>query len=99
MKIKNFKRFVTFIIVLVGIVTTLCLFVSNYSFSHTENIKTKTIYTSSGDTLWSIAQIEQNENDYYKNKNIKEIIEDIKIINNLQTSNISDSQKLLIPYI
>lgn len=99
MKIKNFKRFVTCIMVLMGIITILSLFWANYSLSHTENIKTKTIYASSGDTLWSIAQTEQKKNKYYENKNIKEIIEDIKSVNNLQTSNIYNCQELLIPYL
>ncbi len=99
MKIKNLKRFITFIIVLIGIIISLCLFGANYSFSHIDNIKTKTIYASEGDTLWSIAQIEQKKNRYYEDKNIKEIIENIKSVNNLQTSNIYNSQKLIIPYI
>jgi len=99
MRIKNFKRFITSIIVFIGILVSMCLFISNVSFSHSEGIKTKTIYASFGDTLWSIAKTEQKENKYYENKNIMEIIADIKLINNLETSNIYNSQKLLIPYI
>lgn len=100
MKIKNLKRFITFIAILIcTTIATLGLLGGNYSFSHTDSIKTKTIYASSGDTLWTIAQTEQKKNKYYEDKNIKEIIEDIKSINNLKNSNIYDSQELTIPYI
>ena len=99
MKIKNLKRFITFITVMLFIAISISLFISNSSFSHSDNIKKKTIYTSYGDTLWTIAETEQKNNEYYKNKNIREIIEDIKSINNMKTSNLASSQELLIPYI
>jgi LysM repeat protein len=52
---------------------------------------------SNGDTLWEIAKLEKNTNEYYKNKDIREIVFDIKKVNNLQTSDIYEHQKLLIP--
>ncbi len=99
MRIKNLKRFITFIVSMFIIALSICLFISNRSLSHSDSIKRKTIYTSYGDTLWSIAQSEQANNEYYKSKSIREIIEDIKNVNNMKTSNLSSSQELLIPYI
>ena len=99
MRIKNLKRFITFIVSMFIITLSICLFISNNSFSHSDSINKKTIYTSYGDTLWSIAQNEQANNKYYKNKSVREIIEDIKNVNNMKTSNLSSSQELLIPYI
>ena len=99
MKIKNLKRFIIFIVSMFTIALSICLFMSSNSFSHSGSLKKKTIYTSYGDTLWTIAQSEQSSNEYYKNKSIREIIEDIKSVNNMKTSSLSSSQKLLIPYI
>ena len=59
MRIKNLKRFITFIVSMFIIALSICLFISNRSFSHSDTINKKTIYTSYGDTLWSIAQSEQ----------------------------------------
>lgn len=72
------------------------IFLSNVSFSNSK-IYYKTIYTSLGDTLWSIAKNEQKNNSYYKNKDIRNIIYEIKQINNLASTNISSNQKLQIP--
>ena len=83
MRIKNLKRFITFIVSMFIIALSICLFISNRSFSHSDTINKKTIYTSYGDTLWSIAQSEQANNEYYKNKSIREIVEDIKNVNNM----------------
>ena len=56
MRIKNLKRFITFIVSMFIIALSICLFISNRSLSHSDSIKKKTIYTSYGDTLWSIAK-------------------------------------------
>lgn len=97
MKIKNKKKFLTAISILFLIITFIIL-LSNKTFSHGE-YETKTIYASNGDTLWSIAIIEQNNNKYYENKNIREIIQDIKYINKLDSSYIYVGQKIEIPTI
>ena len=59
----------------------------------------KTITVNSGDTLWSIAQYEKNENAYYKDSDIRDIVYDIKEINNLNSSSLSINQSLKIPTI
>lgn len=97
MKIKNKKKFITSTTILIFIVIFTIL-LSSKAFSHGE-YATKTIYISSGDTLWTIASIEQECNKYYENKNIKEIVEDIKYMNSLEDSYIYEGQKIEIPTI
>ena len=49
-----------------------------------------TITVSKGDTLWTIAR------DYYQEKDVRDVIEQIKEINNLKNSNIKVGQELLL---
>ena len=61
------------------------------------DIKTKTVNVTKGDTLWSIAREEQENNAYYENKDIRDIIYEIKKLNKLDNnSNLKIGQKLII---
>ena len=96
MRIVNKKKFVKMIILIVGIIGILFICFSNISFSK-GNIKTKTIYVSNGDTLWTIAQYEQENNTYYDDKDIRDIVYEIKKLNKLENnSNLLVGQKLVI---
>lgn len=96
MRIVNKKKFVRMITLIIGLISVLFICFSNISFSKGE-VKTKTIYVSSGDTLWTIAQYEQENNTYYDNKDIRDIIYEIKKLNNIDNnSNLITGQKLLI---
>ena len=93
-KKKFFRSFILFIIVLSFV--ALCF--GNKSSS--EGIQNyKTIIVNNGDTLWSIAQNEKNENPYYRDTDIREIVYSIKEVNNLKTSNLTVNQSLMIPQI
>ena len=70
----------------------------NKSYSKVE-IEYKTEYASNGDTLWSIAKRENKNNKYYQDKDVREIIYDLKKINNLSNSNLSEGQEIKIPKI
>lgn len=96
MRIKNVKKFVRSILIILGIILSLTLFISKSTLSHKE-IEYKTIYVSKGDTLWNIAKSNQASNQYYKNKDVRYIINDLMKINNLNNSNININQELLIP--
>ena len=87
MKITNKKRFIKSCSFTIAIFILLILFFTNISFSHTE-IKYETISVSAGDTLWSIAKFEQINNKYFKNYDIRDIIYQIKYINNLENNGI-----------
>ncbi len=96
MKIVNMKKFIKMVLVLIGIIISTILLFSNKSYSKGE-IKEKIVYVSSGDTLWNIASQEQENNDYYSEKDIREIVYEIRKLNNLSnTSTLSVGQKLKI---
>ena len=96
MIIKNKKKFIRGIIILIGMVIGLVLIMTSKTLSHQE-IKYKSISVISGDTLWDIAEEEQKNNTYYKGNDIRDIIQDIKIVNNLKTSDLKLDQTLEIP--
>lgn len=88
MRIKNMKRFIISMTIILTFIIFLCSIITNKVFSHEEQ-KYKTITISSGDTLWAIAS--------ELNGNINENIYNIKKINNLEKSNLHVGQELLIP--
>ena len=98
MKIVNANKFIRSILLILGIIFIVSLIVSKASFSY-KVTEYKTIYVSSGDTLWSIASLQSKTNEYYKNKDIRFIINDLIEINNLSNSNIHVNQELIIPTI
>jgi len=98
MRIKNVKKFVRSILIILGIILCFTLFISRATLSHGET-EYKAIYVSEGDTLWNIAKLNQKNNGYYKEKDVRYIINDLMRINNLNNSNINANQKLLVPVI
>ena len=98
MKIRNVKKFVISILIILGVVLVISLLISKATYSHGEK-QYKTIFVSEGDTLWNIASSESKNNAYYKNKDIRYIINNIMEENNLKNSNINANQELLIPII
>lgn len=98
LKITNKIKFIRSILIILGAIMFISLFISNISFSHGEN-NYKTIYVSNGDTLWSIAKEEQENNAYYEDKDIREVVNNIKTVNKLNSSDLSSNQKLVIPCI
>ena len=95
-KIVNVKKFIisTTILFLLILLGGSILLNSTYSCS---NIKYKTIYVTQGDTLWKIASEEQSNNSYYKDKDVRDIIYDIKETNGLKVSDLMVGQELKIP--
>lgn len=98
MRITNVRKFIRSIVIIMGIIFCLTLFINKSTLSHGEN-EYKTIYVSEGDTLWNIAKSNQKNNGYYKDKDIRYILNDLMKINNLNNSNITVNQELLIPVI
>lgn len=97
MKIVNKKKFVRGIVIVVSVILFIVLVsISNISLSHGE-VEYKDIYVSNGETLWSIAKSQLNTNAYYSNKDVREIIRDIKTINELNSSVLQIGQKLIVP--
>ena len=98
MRIKNVKKFIRSILIVLGIILLISLIISKATLSH-KQIEYKTIFVSEGDTLWNIAKSNQVNNEYYKDKDVRFIINDLIKINNLDSSNINVNQELLIPII
>lgn len=98
MRIANVKKFIRSILIIMGIIFCLTLFISKTTLSHGE-IEYKTIYVSEGDTLWNIAKSNQINNGYYKDKDVRYIVNDLIKINNLKNSIITINQQLKVPKI
>lgn len=96
MKIVNMKKFVRMVLILIGIIIISTIIFSSKSYSKGE-AKEKTIFVSNGDTLWDIASQEQETNNYYSDKDIRDIVYDIRKLNNLANSEtLKIGQKLVI---
>ena len=93
MKIKNPIKFIRSMTILLIIIFAVIAFFYNKSYAYREH-RYKIIQVSSGDTLWTIAKFERENNEYYKNKDIREIVYEIKKLNNLNSSNLSVGQEL-----
>ena len=93
---KTQPKFFRAILIIGGIIFFINLFFNNISFSH-QDVTTKSVAVSNGDTLWNIAKLEQENNSYYKGKDVRDIIQDIKNVNNLSSSNLKVNQVLEIP--
>lgn len=94
---KTFKKInkKVLIIIIFTLLIAICIF-SNNSYSNVK-ISYKTIFTSKGDTLWSIAENEINNNNYYSNEDIRKVVFELKKINNLDTNIIPEGVELKIP--
>ena len=95
MKIVNKGKFIKTNLILVIIVGAIIGFTTN-TYSKVET-KYKEEYVYSGDTLWSIAQNELENNKYFEGKDIRYVIEELKKVNNLSNSNLTEGDKIKIP--
>lgn len=96
MRKLNVKRIVKLSIGMMVLVISILWLINSTSLSYKET-EYREVYVSKGDTLWDIAKSEQENNEYYKGKDIREIIYDIKKVNNLTNAELSVNQKILIP--
>ncbi len=94
-KIVNKKKFATSLTLLLAISILALLGITN-SYSKTE-IAYKEDYIVKGDTLWSIAQNEISTNEYYKKKDIRKVMYEIKQLNKIENENLEIGQKIVIP--
>ncbi len=95
-RIVNHKKFRRRIILVVFIICCVLFNIKNTASSEAK-VEYKTITVCSGDTLWSIAKVQQTENKYYENSDIREIVSSIREINKLDSSNLKVEQQLIIP--
>lgn len=98
MKIVNVKKFIRSIIVLLVLIFGVSIIFAKSTLSY-KQVEYVSIYVDYGDTLWEIAEKQKTTNDYYKRRDIRDIISDIKKINNLNSGDLYVAQELKIPTI
>lgn len=94
MKIVNKGKFIKTNLILIIIVGAIIGFATNTYSKVETNYKEEYVY--SGDTLWSIAQNELENNKYFEGKDIRYVIEELKKVNNLSNSNLVEGDKIRI---
>lgn len=99
MKIVNMKKFVRSILILIGVIISLVLFFPKATLSHNEKEYSdyETISVAQGDTLWSIASYQQENNPYYIEKDVRDIVSNLKKVNQLYTADLQIGQTLKVP--
>lgn len=95
MKIVNKSKFIKTTSIL-ALIICLIIILSKTTYSKVE-IEYKESYIYKGDTLWTIAKNEIENNKYFENKDIREVVNELKTINNLSTSSLYEGDKLKIP--
>ena len=95
-KRKSNLNIKSILLIVLAIIAVNSLFSGSKSYSKVE-VEYKSEYASYGDTLWSIAERESKNNKYYQDKDVREIIYDLKKINNMSNSDLSEGQEIKIP--
>ena len=95
MKIVNKTKFVRTICIFIILLGLILIFSKN-TYSKGE-ITYKEDYIYAGDTLWSIAEKESQNNKYFEGKDIRYVVNELKNINNLASSSLKEGDKLKIP--
>lgn len=95
-RIKNIKKFIGSTVILLFIILGFSLIISNIALSHGTK-QYKSYYVAKGDTIWMIAKEQKELNPYYQDQEIREIVFDIKDINQLESSSLKENQELKIP--
>ena len=98
MRIVNKRKFARSMGITLGLLILLIILFMKTSFSHTE-ISYKKIEIVSGDNLWGIAKEEKQNNSYFEDKELRDIMDEIKFINHLSNSSLNIGDQLLIPSI
>ena len=95
MKIVNKTKFVRRISIFVILLGTIVIFSKN-AYSKGE-VTYKEDYIYSGDTLWSIAENEIENNRYFENKDIRAVINELRNVNNFSGAELYEGEKIKIP--
>ena len=95
MKIVNKAKFARTISILIILICMVIIFTKN-TYSKGE-ISYKEDYIYEGDTLWSIAKNEIENNKYFENKDIRAVVDELKTVNNFSNSELYKGQKIMIP--
>ena len=89
----KFIKSITILLCIIGI--TVC--VANHKTYSNSETKYKTEYVVKGETLWEIAEEEIQKNAYFQDEDIQNVILELKEINQMTTSNLSEGMEIKIP--
>lgn len=95
-RIINKYKFIRTMTILTCIVITIVCIANHKIYSNSET-KYKTEYVVKGETLWEIAEKEIRENAYFQNEDIQNVILELKKVNHMTTSNLSEGVEIKIP--
>ena len=95
-RIINKKQFIKTSILLFSILLVITVLIANTAYSNSET-NYKLAYVIKGETLWQIAQEEIEKNQYFEGKDIRDVIYEIKKVNHMITSNLSEGMQIKIP--
>ena len=95
MRIVNKTKFIRSNVILAILISSIVIFATK-AYSNVET-KYKEEYVCAGDTLWSIAQEELENNKYFEGKDIRYVVNELTNVNNLTNVNLKDGDKLKIP--
>ena len=95
MRIVNKAKFIRSNVILAILISSIVIFATK-AYSNVET-KYKEEYVCAGDTLWSIAQEELENNKYFEGKDIRYVVNELKNVNNLASANLKEGHKLKIP--
>lgn len=96
MKIVNKTKFIRTISLIIIILICVLIVFSKNTYSNGE-ISYKEEYIYNGDTLWNIAKKERENNKYFENKDIRDVIAELKNVNNFSNSELVEGNKIKIP--
>lgn len=95
MKIVNKRKFIRTTSILIAFIVFAIVFAKN-TYSKGE-VAYKENYIYAGDTLWSIAKEEIENNKYFENKDIRDVVMELKKVNNFFDSYLTEGDKIIIP--
>lgn len=96
LKIVNKKKFMKMFLIIIILLISIIIALTNNSVTST-SISYKTIFVVEGETLWDIAYRESKQNKFYEGYDVRDIVQNIKSINDLENANIFIGDKINIP--
>ena len=95
-RIINKYKFIRSITILLCLISIAICVANHKTYSNSET-KYKTEYVVKGETLWEFAEEEIQKNAYFQDEDIQNVILELKEINHMTTSNLSEGMEIKIP--
>ena len=95
-RIINKYKFIRSITILLCLISIAICLANPKTYTNSER-KYKTEYVVKRETLWEIAEEEIQKNAYFQDEDIQNVILELKEINQMTTSNLSEGMEIKIP--